>query len=139
MEEEGMTPALLRQMTGVDRLPQPVDPAALQAALKRHYPPEVSADGVSGSVLLDVRVDEAGGVASVTAIDRPAGVHATMVLQERDGTERRVEPNDHPAFRPAAQAALRQVRFTPAMRDGRPVPFTLRMTVIFDPPAAAEG
>jgi hypothetical protein len=30
-----------------------------------------------------------------------------------------------------------ETRFTPAMRDGQSVPFTLRMTLTFDPPASS--
>lgn len=138
MAEERTTPALLRQTTGVDRLPEPLDRAAFRAALDRHYPPELRASQASGSALLDVVVDAEARVASAAAIDRPAGVRAVMVLQERDGTERRIEPNDHPAFQAAARSALREVRFSPAMLDAQPMPFALRMTMTFDPPAAPE-
>lgn len=41
---------------------------------------------------------------------------------------------DHdPAFGAAARSALREVRFHPATRDGRPVAFRLRMSVRFSP------
>jgi hypothetical protein len=88
---------------------------------------------VGGSVLVDVRVAADGGVEEVEVVPRPAGIHAAMILREPDGSSRRVEPNDDPAFGPAARAALMETRFTPALRDGRPVPFTMRMTIAFDP------
>jgi outer membrane biosynthesis protein TonB len=129
-----MTPEQFRQLTGVDRMPEVLDRSDLRARIESHYPAELRTEAVSGSALIDVEVDAAGQVASVAAIERPAGIHATMVLLEKDGTERRITPNDHPAFQAAAVAALRGVRFSPALRDGQPVPFTLRMTITFDPP-----
>jgi hypothetical protein len=128
-----MTPDL--EVTEVDRLPQVVDRAALRASIDRHYPADLRAKQVSGSALVDVRVDAEGTVASATAIDRPAGMRAVLILEETDGSQRRVTPNDHPAFQAAAEAALMEVRFSPAMRDGRAVPFTMRMTISFGPPA----
>lgn len=132
--EHRMTPDQLRAMTGVDRLPAPSDKAAFMAALASHYPASHRATGESGSALVDVAIDDAGKVASVEIIQRPTGTNTILVLRERDGTERRVTPQDDPDFGAAAQAALRTVRFTPAMRDGKPVPYTMRMTVTFDPP-----
>jgi outer membrane biosynthesis protein TonB len=132
-----MEPEQLRQMMGVDRLPVFADPDALRRSMARHYPAELRAAGIGGSVLADVVIDAAGGVESVAIVPRPAGIRATMVLQAGDGSERRLQPNDDPAFGPAAEAALKETRFTPAMRDGQPVPFTLRMTIRFDPPPGA--
>jgi hypothetical protein len=54
-----------------------------------------------------------------------------MVLQQADSSELTVHPGDDPAFGPAAEGALMETRFTPAMRDGQPVPFTMRMTISF--------
>jgi outer membrane biosynthesis protein TonB len=138
VEEHRMTPEQVRQLTGVDRLPEAIDKAAFKASIERHYPAELLPDGTSGSALVDVLVDAGGRVASATPIDRPAGMHAVMILEQKDGTQRRITPNDHPAFQAAAASALREVRFSPAIRDGQPVPFTLRMTVTFDPPARRE-
>lgn len=122
-------------MTGVDRLPEVIDKAAFRASIDRHYPAELRARQASGSALVDVLVNADGTVATVTAIDRPAGMRAVMILEERDGTQRRITPNDDPAFQASAVSALREVRFSPALRDGQAVPFTMRMTVTFDPPA----
>ena len=36
-------------------------------------------------------------------------------------------------FGAAAEAALREVRFTPARRDGQSVPFEMRLTIVFTP------
>lgn len=133
--EHPMTPEQIRQTTGVDRLPEVVDKAALRASIERNYPAQLRAEQASGSALVDVLVDADGTVASATAIHRPFGNRAVMILEETDGTQRRITPNDHPAFQAAAVSALREVRFSPAVRDGQAVPFTLRMTVTFDPPA----
>lgn len=136
--EHRMTPGQVRQMTGVDRLPQVLDRAALQAGIERAYPAELRAAGASGSALVDVLVDESGRVASVTPIARPAGIRAVLILEEEDGSQRRITPEEHPAFQAAAVSALRDIGFSPAMRDGQPVPYTMRMTVTFDPPARGK-
>lgn len=125
-------------MAGVDRLPQVVDRAALRASIERHYPAELRAEQASGSALVDVLVDADGMVAAATAIDRPAGARAVLILEEKDGSQRRIDPADHPAFQAAAASALREVRFSPAMRDGQPVPFTMRMTISFGAPGSTK-
>lgn len=135
VEEHRMRPEQVRQITGVDRLPEVVDKAAFRASIERHYPADLRAQETSGSALVDVLVDADGTVASTTPIDRPAGLRAVMILEEKDGSQRRITPNDHPAFQAAAVSALREVRFSPAVRDGKAVPFTMRMTVTFNPPA----
>jgi hypothetical protein len=130
-----MNPEQMRQISGVDRPPLVRNPAAFKARIQQAYPTDQRAPG---SALVDVRVDEAGHVASVTPIDRPAGARAELILEQRDGSQRPVALYDHPSFQAAAVRALRDVEFSPAVRDGLPVPFTLRMTVLFDPPAGTE-
>jgi outer membrane biosynthesis protein TonB len=138
MAEHRMTPEQVRQMTGVDRLPHVLDQTAFAARIEGAYPAELRAEGVAGSALVDVLIDEGGRVASVIPIDRPAGMRALLILEGEDGSQRRVTPEDHPAFQKAAASALRDVRFSPAIRDGQPVPFTMRMTVNFEPSARKE-
>jgi hypothetical protein len=125
-----MTPELLRGLAGVDRLPVPADPEMIRAALQRHRPTDLRAGG--GSVTVDVTVDAAGAVTEVRAAPRPADPSARMVLRERDGSERMMDVRRDPGLASAAEAALREIRFTPAERDGEPVPVTFRMTVTFD-------
>lgn len=123
--------------TGLSHLPEPVDQAAFAARLRQHYPAQLRAQGVSGSALVDVHVDAQGRVSAVDVVSRPAGPeHPThrAVLQERGGT-RALELSDRPEFGGAAQAALRQTLFQPALKDGKAVPYKLRMTVQFDPQA----
>jgi outer membrane biosynthesis protein TonB len=137
---ERLTPEALRAMTGVSRLPRPADPRAFAASVRRHYPPELRAAGVQGAVLVDVRIDQNGSVASVETVQRPpSDVHYRAVAVSRDpvsGAEIQ-RPLDaaggsSPAFEAAARAVLREVRFTPAEKDGRAVPFVMRMTIQFD-------
>lgn len=135
VSEHRMTADQVRQMTGVDRLPEVVDKAALRASINKSYPEALRSEAVSGSALVDVAIDPQGSVESVTAIPRPGGIRSTMILENKDGTQRKVSLNDHPAFQAAAESAIKGVQFTPAMRDGQAVPYTLRMTVTFDPPA----
>lgn len=62
------------------------------------YPPDAEALGAQGSVLLAIVIGEDGAVTSTKVMD--AG--------------------PHPAFAPAAEAAVRQFRFRPAEIDGKP-------------------
>lgn len=130
-----MNPEQLRQMIGVDRLPMFENPDALREAMRRHYPAALQKAGIGGSALVEVHVAADGTVEGVDVVPRPTEVQAAMVLLKADGTTRPVEVNDDPVFGPVARAALMEMRFTPAMRDGQPVPFTLRMTISFDPRA----
>jgi hypothetical protein len=137
---EPLTPEALKAMAGVSRLPRPVDGHALVDAVHRHYPPDLRAAGVHGSVLVEARIDERGIVTAVEPVPRPpADVHYRAVVVSRDpasGAEIQrplADPGEsNPAFEAAARSALREVRFTPAEKDGKPVAFTLRMTVRFD-------
>ena len=125
--------------TGLSHLPEPADGAQLSRLLKQHYPAQLRSQGVSGTALLDVHVDAQGRVVAVDVVRRPgAAEHPSnrAVLQDKDGTHA-LEINDRPEFGRAAQAALRETRFQPALKDGKPVPYKLRMTVQFDPENAS--
>lgn len=121
----------LRNHTGLSALPQIQDRAAFVASLKRHDP------GLSGTLLVDVTIDENGAVQKVAAAPRDPANRARAVLVDRfpDGktVERPLVVRNNPALLPAAQKVMREVRFTPAERDGKPVPYTLRMTLGFQP------
>ncbi|HLL84469.1 MAG TPA: energy transducer TonB [Longimicrobium sp.] len=125
--------------TGLSHLPEPANTAELTALLKRNYPAKLKAQGVAGSALLDVHVDAEGRVSEVDIVNRPGNAeHQTnrAVLEGQNGTEV-LETNDRPEFGAAAQAALRQTRFQPALKEGKPVAYKLRMTVQFDPQSAS--
>ena len=131
----------VQRSTGLSHMPRPENPAALSRSLARHYPRELAGARRRTLVLVDVQLDERGRVLDVVPVDRPEGVPAnvSMVLEDpmpgTGGTvERAYEGTYDIAFGPAARAALREVRFQPALRDGRPVPYTLRMTVEFTSP-----
>jgi len=64
------------------------------------FPPEAQAAGASGSVTLSIVIGEDGSVTAIRVLD----------------------PGPHPAFAPAAEAAVRQFRFRPAEIDGKPAP-----------------
>lgn len=130
-----MNPEQLRRLEGIDRLPFFENPVALKESMRSHHPPGLRDAGIGGSVLADVHIAADGTVEGVEIVERPREVRTSMILLEPDGSSRRFEPSDHPAFGPAARAALMETRFTPATRDGQPVPFTMRMTVAFDPPS----
>ena len=131
-------PPGLRSHTGLSHLPEPASRAEFNASLKRHYPARFRAQRVSGTTLVDVHVDARGRVHAVEVIHRPSPSHQdlTAVLRDEDGS-RVLKVNDQPEFGAAAQAAIRETRFLPALRDGEPVPYKRRMTVQFDPPAAS--
>jgi outer membrane biosynthesis protein TonB len=131
-------PPALRAHTGLSHLPEPADRAEFAARLQSHYPARFLAEKVSGTTLVDVHVDAQGRVGEVEVIQRPVVAHqnVTAVLLDKDGSHV-MKLNDRPEFGAAAQAALRETRFLPALKDGKPVAYKLRMTVQFDPPAAS--
>ena len=122
-----------------DVAPRPRDVGALHRSMDRHYPAGLRAAGRAGAVLLDIHVDAAGAVRDVDVVTPPSeSAEMQMVLVDEDPrtgkvTERRHRPVYDPAFGPAARAALLETRFTPAVRNGRPVAETLRMSVEFGP------
>jgi TonB family protein len=115
--------------------------AEFSASLDRHYPAALRARGVAGTALVDVHVAADGRVEAVDVVSRPGHPEpATHRAVLRDARETSVlEINDRPEFGVAAQAALRETRFEPALNDGEPVPYMLRMTVQFDPVRTGEG
>ncbi|HEX8319686.1 hypothetical protein [Longimicrobium sp.] len=132
----------VQQLSGLSSLPHP-DDNVLGAALRRHYPAELRGGGISGSVLIDVAVNDRGHVESARAVapaslPNPTDEHRIVVRERvpgsRDLVERELALRYDTRFAPAAEAALREVPFRPAMRDGRAAPFTIRMTVTFTPP-----
>jgi hypothetical protein len=134
-----ITPADLRQIAAVDVLPRLLNAPELAESMKRHYPAALRGQGGAGSVLVNVSIDEQGRVTGVTALPAPT-------LQARGLKGSRPDLAGLPAeaatpastvqFGGAARAALGTARFSPAQLDGKPVPFTLRMTVRFSDPGA---
>lgn len=123
-------------MAGVSRIPRPVDEAALLSAVKRHTPAALRERRRAGFVLLDVLVDANGDVRDVSVVPPPSGAVPEAVRVRHDGFggevgERLIAGSSDPALGPAAEAALREVKFTPAIREGVAVPFTLRMSIRF--------
>jgi TonB family protein len=128
-----------REAFGVSALPALPDTFA--ESLRRHYPEELRAAGVSGFVLLSVDVDEDGEVRQAKAVRRreTPGVRVEARLMGTDGRAIPLKPTadgePHAALRAAAERAVRETRFRPAELDGRPVPFwDLRIGVRIDPP-----
>jgi hypothetical protein len=143
VQDRRIASAQLQELTGLSHLPSPADDGAIGASLRRHYPRDLLAQRIRGSVLVDIRLDDRGIVQDVQAVQRAslpnrADEHRMVVRERVDGqvVEREVALKYDSRFGPAAEAALRVVRFLPALKDGRAVPFTLRMTVEFSPPQA---
>ena len=133
----------LQELTGLTHLPSPADDGEIGASLRRHYPRDLLAQQASGSVLVDIDLDNRGIVQDVKAVNRAslsnsADEHRLVVRDRVNGqiVEREATVKYDSRFDQAAEAALRNVRFLPALRDGQAVPFTLRMTVGFSPPQA---
>lgn len=129
----------VQRATGLSHLPEP-DIPAMDRSLARHYPAHLAGIRPQTSVLVDVILDERGFVRDVLVVDRPSPQGSEMILlQDVPGSNQAVEyeyrPVYDPAFGPAARAALKEVRFRPAIRAGKPVPYVLRMTVEFTSPA----
>jgi TonB family protein len=75
------------------------------------YPAVARAARASGTVVVQVELDEAGRVTSARAV------------------------SGHPLLRAAAEAAARQARFKPTVLSGKPVRVTGTLTYNFEPPA----
>jgi protein TonB len=73
------------------------------------YPPTLRAQGIEGDVLVRVHISAAGAVTQVS------------ILQS----------SGHADFDRAAEAAAHREQFSPATRDGKPVPFTLSYSYRF--------
>ncbi len=135
-------PDQAREASGLSHLPKPKSPETFGRILARHYPERYVGVRPSTSVLVDVSLDEHGIVKDVAVVDRPPVVTSNAVLVDRkagssDEVLRAVRPTVYDnAFGAAATAALKEVRFHPARRDGQPVPFTFRMTVEFTSPTS---
>ncbi len=133
--------AEVRAKTGMSHLPEPQSEDALRASLRRHYPQHLQ--GRTGAVLLDVEVDARGTVLDVDVVTPPAAaahpMHRAVISDGASNVRRAMKFRYDPAFGAAAQAALRETRFTSAVRarDDRAVPFRWRMTVVFDPSLAS--
>ena len=133
---EPLTPELLRARVGVSQIPRPADQAAFLAAVKRHCPAALREQGRTGFVLVDVAVDATGAVEAVTAVPSPRGPPPAAVVARRDAYGGEVHATlggieSDPELGPAAEAALREVRFTPALRDAVAVPFMVRIGIQF--------
>ncbi|MEY2933777.1 MAG: hypothetical protein RL033_4526 [Pseudomonadota bacterium] len=73
------------------------------------YPATLKAQGVEGDVMVSVSIDASGRVTGVSI----------------------VQSSGQPEFDRAAQQAAQEERFSPALRDGQPVPFTLTYSYRF--------
>jgi protein TonB len=98
-----------RVARGLPRAGSVLTPPRRLREVKPHYPDARRAAGVEADVLLVVSLDAAGQVLSVT-VGRSSGDEA---------------------FDESARAAARQERFSPALRDGVPVPTTFTFTTHF--------
>jgi TonB family protein len=74
------------------------------------YPEELRQQGIQGQVALQVTIDEKGNVIGV-----------------------KVAKSLHPYLDFAAVQAVRQWKYEPAVRDGQPIPVTVRLVMNFDP------
>ncbi|HEY4395370.1 MAG TPA: energy transducer TonB [Polyangia bacterium] len=98
-----------RVARGVPRPGSVLTPPRRLHEVKPHYPDARRAAGVEADVLLVVSLDDDGRVLSVT-VGRGSG---------------------DAAFDESARAAAREERFSPALRDGVPVPTTFTFTTHF--------
>jgi hypothetical protein len=133
---------MAQRASGLSHIPRPERFAALQRSLAGHYPEQFIGLRPRTSALVDVVLDERGIVRDVKVPDRsgqPATVRKIRVDRvpgSNTDVRREVDSTYDQAFGPAAAAALKGVRFLPGLRNGRPVPFTLRMSVEFVSPGS---
>lgn len=131
---------MVRRLFGVDTVPGPLGPREVSDRLE-----SATASFPRGSVLVDVDVDAEGRVTDARAVEPPPstlGVTIRAMGVDADGGTREL-PRAGPASPELARAveeALRGARFTPATRDGEPVPFPgFRMTVEVGPRDGPPG
>jgi TonB family protein len=91
-------------------------PPTLQTDSPATYPPQLAAEQVTGTVRLELLVDETGEVESATLV---AGAH--------------------PLLDDAALHAATGLRFTPATLNGQPVPVRIGFEYRFEAPTVAAG
>ena len=94
-------------------------PVVVNAESPVGYPTELFRDGVEGTVVLRMFVDETGAV-----------VPDSTIVAESSG---------YPALDSAALAGVADMRFAPARRDGDPVPTVFLQPVHFQAPNGASG
>src|SRR5687768_383422 len=82
-----------------------------------HYPPALYAQKVQANVTLHLHIDSLGAVAA----------DSTQVA----------ESSGYPALDSAAILGSRDLRFSPAQRDGRPVAVSVKFPILFRHPAAS--
>jgi TonB family protein len=75
-----------------------VKPPELTHFVPAVYPPDAEAAGVAGSVTFSIVIDENGKVGAIKVLD----------------------PGPHPKFAAAAEAAVKQFQFSPAIINGKP-------------------
>jgi TonB family protein len=108
----GRDTALPRDADQWDEPPRPMNMQEVGRALEAEYPPDLREAGVPGWVEVRLHVDAAGVVTSLETVRA-----------------------SHDAFGPAAERALRHLRFRPARVDGRPVAVWVSIPVQFTLPA----
>jgi TonB family protein len=75
-----------------------VKPPALIHFVPAVYPPDAEKAGITGAVTMSIVIDEKGAVGAIKVLD----------------------PGPHPGFAPAAEAAVKQFQFSPAIIGGKP-------------------
>lgn len=103
------TPAAQREATRIPTRDVQFEKPKRMRRNEPAYPPTLKAQGIEGDVMLSVSIDASGQVTSVSI----------------------VQSSGQAAFDRAAQQAAKEERFSPALRDGRPVAFTLTYSYRF--------
>ena len=90
---------------------------------KPAYPPAAKAVRASGTLLVEVLIDERGNVVWAKAV---GGSYVDMTTKER-------KSGVHPLLISASESAARQAKFSPTLVDGKPVNVTGMITYTFVP------
>ena len=95
---------------------------SLISAPKPVYPPEAKDAGIGGTISVEITIDEAGQVVKVGDVTGPAA------LCGGSKNDPRVL-----ALRSSAAEAMKQAKFYPGVKDGKPVKTTVWANQTFDP------
>jgi len=94
------------------------------------YPSAAKADKVEGVFRIDVLLGRGGGIREATVVRSAPTLERLEELEARAGASASVQEGD-PRLAAAALEAVKQWRYEPMLKDGRPVEARLTLTIRF--------
>jgi hypothetical protein len=111
-----------------DEVKAPGEPKLLHQ-VKPAYPPDAKTEKVQGLFVIDVVIGKDGAIKEAHVAASAPTVERLKELQPKKGTVAAIEGDKRLAE--AALAAVKQWRYAPILKDGKPVDFQATVTVNF--------